>query len=79
LLTWALFHSWLLAVAIGLGFGFTLLIAAICGIVLPTILQRLRLRGSLISSPLLDPMIAVISLSFFLVVALGLIDVLHVG
>jgi len=79
LLTWALFRSWLLAVAIGLGFGFTLLVAAICGLVLPTILQRLRLRGSLISSPLLDPMIAVISLSFFLVVALWLIDLLHVG
>jgi magnesium transporter len=79
LLTWALFHSWLLALAIGLSSGFTLLIAAICGLVLPTLLQRLRLRGSLVSSPLIDPIIAVISLSIFLVVALWLIDVLHVS
>ena len=78
LLTWLLFHSPLLAVAIGLGFGFTLLIAAICGLVLPTLLQRLRLRGSLVSAPLLDPIIAVISLSIFLLVVLWLIDLLHV-
>src|SRR5205823_3849894 len=78
LLTWLLFHSPLLAVAIGLGFGFTLLIAAICGLVLPTILQGLRLRGSLVSAPLLDPIIAFISLTIFLVVALWLIDMLHV-
>ncbi len=79
LLTWALFHSWLLALAIGLSSGFTLLIAAICGLVFPSLLQRLRLRGSLVSSPLIDPIIAVISLSIFLVVALWLIDVLHVS
>ncbi|MFL5655913.1 MAG: magnesium transporter [Ktedonobacteraceae bacterium] len=78
LLTWLLFHSPLLAVALGLGFGFTLLIAAICGLVLPTLLQGLRLRGSLVSAPLLDPIIAFISLTIFLVVALWLIDMLHV-
>jgi Mg2+ transporter MgtE len=78
LLTWLLFHSWLLGIAIGLGFGFTLLIAAICGLILPTLLQRLHLRGSLVSAPLLDPIIAVISLSIFLVVALWLINMMHV-
>ncbi len=78
LLTWLLFHSWLLAIAIGLGLGLTLLVAAISGLVLPTFFQRLRLRGSFVSAPLLDPVIAVISLSFFLVVALWLIDILHV-
>jgi magnesium transporter len=78
LLTWLLFHSPLLAVALGLGFGFTLLIAAISGLVLPTLLQGLRLRGSLVSAPLLDPLIAFISLTIFLVVALWLIILLHV-
>lgn len=78
LLTWLLFRSWTLGLAIGLGLGFTLLIAAICGLVFPTLLQRLRLRGSLVSAPLIDPIIAVISLSIFLVVALWLIDLLHV-
>src|SRR5712692_1897371 len=78
LLTMLLFHSWLLAIAIGLGLGFTLLLAAICGLVLPTLLQRLKLRGSLQSAPLIDPVIAVISLSIFLVIALWLIDLLHV-
>jgi len=78
LLTWLLFHSWLLALAIGLGLGLTLLLAAICGLVLPTFFQRFRMRGSLVSAPLLDPLIAVICLSFFLVIALWLIDVLHV-
>jgi Mg/Co/Ni transporter MgtE len=78
LLTWVLFHSPLLAIAIGLGFGFTLLIAAICGLVLPKLFQRLRLRGSLVSAPLLDPIIAVISLSIFLVVVLWLIAILRV-
>lgn len=79
LLTWAIFHSLLLALAIGLSAGFTLLVAAICGLVFPTVLQRLRLRGSLSSSPLIDPIIAVISLSIFLVVALWLIDVMHIA
>jgi magnesium transporter len=78
LLTWLLFHSWLLAIAIGLGLGLTLLVAAICGLILPTFFQRLRMRGSLVSAPLLDPVIAIICLSFFLVIALWLIDMLHV-
>ncbi len=78
LLAWLLFHSWLLGIAIGLGLGFSLLLATICGLVLPTLFQRLRMRGSLVSAPLIDPTIAVISLSFFLLVALWLIDMLHV-
>jgi magnesium transporter len=78
LLAFLLFRSLPLAMAFGLGFGFTLLIAAICGLVLPTLLQRLRLRGSLVSAPLLDPIIAVFSLSIFLFVAFGLINVLLV-
>jgi magnesium transporter len=78
ILTWLLFHSTLLALAIGLGFGFTLLVAAICGLVLPTLFQRLRLRGSLVSAPLLDPIIAFISVCIFLLVALWLIGMFHV-
>jgi magnesium transporter len=78
LLTWLLFHSWSLGVAIGLGFGFTLLVAAICGLILPTLFQRLHLRGSLVSAPLLDPIIAFVSLSIFLIAALWLIGLLHV-
>jgi magnesium transporter len=78
LLTLLLFGSWSLGVAIGLGFGFTLLIAAICGLILPTLFQRLQLRGSLVSAPLLDPIIAFVSLSIFLLVALWLIDLLQV-
>src|SRR5713226_5177109 len=78
LLAWLLFHSWLLGIAVGLGLGLSLLIAAVCGLALPTLLQRLRLRGSLVSAPLLDPIIATISLTIFLLVALWLIDVLHV-
>ena len=78
LLAWSLFHSWLLGIAVGLGLGVSLFIAAICGLALPTLLQRLRLRGSLLSAPLLDPIIAAISLTIFLLVALWLIDVLHV-
>src|SRR6266852_3307630 len=78
LLTWLIFHSWLLGAAIGLGTGFSLLIAAICGLILPTLFQRLHLRGSLVSAPLLDPIIAVVSLCIFLVVALWLIGILQV-
>jgi Mg/Co/Ni transporter MgtE len=59
---------------IGLGFGFTLLIAYICGLMLPNLLQHLRLRGSLITAPLLDPLIAVISLSCFIVIILTLVN-----
>lgn len=77
LLALLLFHSWLLSIAIGLGLGLSLLIAALCGLVLPTLFQRLRLRGSLVSAPLLDPLIASISLCTFLLVALWLIGVLH--
>jgi len=77
-LAWLLFHSWLLGIAVGLGLGISLLIAAVCGLALPTLLRRLRLRGSLVSAPLLDPIIAAISLTIFLLVALWLIDVLHV-
>jgi hypothetical protein len=36
------------------------------------------MRGSMVSAPLIDPVIAVISLSFFLLSALWLIDMLHV-
>ncbi len=78
LLTWLLFHSWLLGIATGLALGLSLLIAALCGLALPTLFQRLRLRGSLVTAPLLDPLIAAISLCIFLVVALWLIDALHV-
>jgi magnesium transporter len=56
----------------------SLLVAAICGLALPALFHRLHLRGSLISAPLLDPLIAAISLCIFLVASLGLIDVLHV-
>src|SRR6266852_5038870 len=78
LLTWLIFHSWLLGAAIGLGTGFSLLISAICGLILPTLFQRLHLRGSLVSAPLLYPIIAVVSLCIFLVVALWLIGILQV-
>ena len=79
LITWLLFHSLPLGLAVGLGSGFTLLVAAVCGLSLPTLFQRLRLRGSLISPPLLDPIIAIISLSFFLLVALWLINMFNVA
>src|SRR3989440_1314448 len=78
ILTWLLFHSTLLAGAIGLGFGFTLLFAAIGGLVLPALFQRLHLRRSLRSAPRLDPIIAFISVCIFLLVALWLIGVFHV-
>ncbi len=70
----ALFGQALLGVALGLGTGITLLIAAICGLALPTLLARLRMRGSFISAPLLDPVIAVISLTVFISVALYMIQ-----
>jgi len=78
ILSWLLFRSFLLSAAIGLGFGITLLIAYICGLVLPNVLQRLRLRGSLITAPLLDPVIAIVSMSAFILVTLTLIDKLSV-
>jgi Mg2+ transporter MgtE len=77
ILAWFFFHSILLSIAIGLGFGLTLLVAFICGMAFPNLLQRLHLRGSLITAPLLDPVIAVISLSVFLAISLTLIDKLH--
>ncbi len=78
ILTLFLFQNILLSLGLGLGFGFTLLIAALCGLALPNIFQRLRLRGILISGPLLDPIIAIVSLSIFLVVTLAIIDRLGV-
>ncbi len=66
LLSGLLFHSLVVSIIIAVSFGFTLLAASMCGLVLPNVLQRLRLRGSLISAPLLDPVIAVVSLSIFL-------------
>jgi Mg2+ transporter MgtE len=74
----ALFGLPLLGVALGLGTGITLLIAAICGLTLPAVLAQARLRGSFISAPLLDPVIAVISLAIFLSTALYLIQRFHV-
>ncbi len=72
-LSWALFRSVQFSVALGLGFGFTLLIASICGIILPNLFQRIRLRGSLLTAPLLDPVIAVVSMGVFLTVTLSLV------
>ncbi|HEX7736529.1 MAG TPA: magnesium transporter [Ktedonobacteraceae bacterium] len=77
LLTWLLFRSWGLGTAIGLSLGFTLLLAALCGLILPTLFQRLRLQGSLVSAPLLDPLIAIISLSIFLIVSLWLVAMMN--
>ena len=74
---WLLFHAWLLSLAIAVSFGITLLIASICGLVLPNLLNRLHLRGSLITGPLLDPVIAIISLSVFFLIALTFIDRLY--
>ncbi len=74
LLTWAFFGSFTLGLIIGLGFGVTLLVATLCGIALPNMLQRLHLRGSLISAPLLNPVIAVISLGSFLGVSVTLLN-----
>ncbi|HVU67387.1 MAG TPA: magnesium transporter [Ktedonobacteraceae bacterium] len=77
LLTWLLFRSWGLSAAMGLSLGFTLLLAALGGLVLPTLFQRLRLHGSLVSAPLLDPLIAIISLSIFLVISLWLVTMMN--
>ncbi len=78
LLVWVLYLNVLLSVAIALGFGFTLMVAALCGLVLPNLFQRMRLRGSLVSGPLLDPLIAVVSLSVFLPITLAIINRLGV-
>lgn len=69
-----LFHTAALSLVAALGFGFTQLIAYFCGLGLPNLLQRLRLRGSLITAPLLDPVISVISLGVFLSVTIMLIE-----
>jgi magnesium transporter len=74
LLTQVLFRVPLFSVITGISFGITLLIATCCGLVLPNLLQRFRLRGSLIAAPLLDPVIAVISLSIFLAISLPLVS-----
>ncbi|GCE04984.1 magnesium transporter [Dictyobacter aurantiacus] len=73
-LSWLLYRSLLLSIAVSLSFGFTLLIAVLCGLALPNILQRVRLRGSLIAAPLLNPVIAIASLSVFLATSLALIN-----
>ena len=74
----ALFGHALLGLALAVGTGITLLIAAICGLTLPTLLARLRMRGSFISAPLLDPVIAVVSLTIFVSTALYLIQRLNI-
>src|SRR5450755_137236 len=74
LLVWLLFHSWLLSLTVAVGFALTLFVAALCGLMLPNLFDRLRLRGSLMTAPLLDPVIAIISLSVFFFVTLALIN-----
>jgi magnesium transporter len=74
LFTLTLFKSIGLALSIGFGIGLTLLIASGCGVTLPALLQRLRLRGSLITAPLLDPVIAAIGLAVFFAITLSLIE-----
>jgi Mg/Co/Ni transporter MgtE len=73
-----LFRSTGLALVSGLGIGLTLLIASGCGVTLPALLQRLRLRGSLITAPLLDPVIAAISLAVFFAITLSLIENINI-
>jgi magnesium transporter len=74
ILSWLLYRSLPLSLAVGIAFGITLLIASLCGLALPNILQRLRLRGSLIAAPLLNPIIAIASLSIFVTTSLALIN-----
>ena len=74
----ALFDQAMLGLALAVGTGITLLIAAICGLTFPTLLARLRVRGSFISAPLLDPVIAVVSLTIFISTALYLIQRLNI-
>ncbi len=73
-LTWLLFRQPILSIAVGLGFGGALLIASICGLILPNVFQRLHFRGSLITAPLLDPVIATVSLCIFLAIALAILN-----
>jgi len=65
-LSWLLFHSALLCIAIGIGFAVTLLVAAFCGLALPNLFYRLQLRGSFVSAPLMDPIISIISIFIFI-------------
>jgi Mg2+ transporter MgtE len=74
----ALFGQALLGLALAIGTGITLLIAAICGLTFPALLARLRVRGSFISAPLLDPVIAVVSLTIFVSTALYLIQRMNI-
>lgn len=74
LATFILFRSTSLSLISALGFGFAQLIAYFCGLGLPNLLQRLHLRGSLITAPLLDPVIAVVSLSAFLGITMMLLN-----
>ena len=78
LLVWLLFRCWLLSLSVAIGFAIMLLVAAICGLMLPKLFDRLRLRGSLITAPLLDPVIAIVSLCVFLLIALNLVGRLAV-
>jgi magnesium transporter len=73
-LTWLLFRLPALSIAVGLGFGFALLTASICGLILPNIFRRLHFRGSLITAPLLDPVIATVSLCIFLAITLAILN-----
>ena len=77
-LAWLLFRSLSLSIAVVVGFGVALLVAYLCGLALPNLFQRLHLRGSLISAPLLDPVISVLSVSAFFIVALELINTLSI-
>jgi magnesium transporter len=77
ILAWVLFRLPLFGVIVGFGFGITLLAATCCGLLLPNLLLRFRLRGSIIAPPLLDPVIAFISLSIFLIIALTLVSRMH--
>ncbi|GCE47903.1 Mg2+ transporter MgtE [Thermosporothrix hazakensis] len=73
-LSWLLFHSWPLSLIVGLGFGLALLVAYACGLLLPNLLQRLHLRGGWISAPLLDPVIAVLSVCIFLAITVAFVE-----
>jgi Mg/Co/Ni transporter MgtE len=70
LLSWLLLPTWSFSLTVAFSFGISMFVASACGILLPNLLQRLRLRGSLITAPLLDPVIAALSLSAFLGTAL---------
>jgi Mg2+ transporter MgtE len=76
--SWVIFHSALLSIATGIGFAVTLLFASFCGLALPNLFYRLRLRGSFVSAPLIDPFIAVISIFIFTGIALLVINTVRV-